>query len=82
MAKAAVISQREPFLSTQPEKKMTAEPKSTSNINFSVDQLDESNKTIEDFMGRSMQYNAKELLGRAEEAFKQIMTDGTLKPLK
>ena len=25
-------------------------------------------------MGRSMQYNAKELLGRAEEAFKQIMS--------
>lgn len=59
-----------------------SETKPASAINFSVDKLEESKATIEDFMGRSMQYNAKELLGRAEEAFKQIMTDGTLKPVK
>lgn len=61
---------------------MTPEAKSVTDATFSVDKLSESKKTIEDFMGRSMQYNAQELLGRAEEAFKQIMTDGTLKPVK
>ena len=53
---------------------MTSNTKSATNINFSVDKQSESKKTIDDFMGRSMQYNAKELLGRAEEAFKQIMS--------